>query len=334
MSAVIASASFLAWVTIEVMSYLNPSNTTAIVAAADWVVPVFVVTAGVAFVFPFFASVQGRVGFFPLFFGSFATLMVVTWLSGVMIHRDFLAFTTPAVLIYVTIFLRRIPDLHIVTRNRVATFARISSAVTVVFVLWIVWIMMMSYAIVTRTEPRWIESIAYNLVNGIIGILFLYVGTTLRERGKRTVIRCDGDWFIDDRNISELLSFQENRIVSVFLTQRDQTVTCYDLAAELRSLAEHAGGRLGGHPPGSVERRLVTAEDCERCLAVRRTATTCHTYRNLNNRIADTKKYLELLGVGTIVPAAENPRDVKEHGWRLRLFDDVTIGRSVRRSQR
>jgi hypothetical protein len=46
----------------------------------------------------------------------------------------------------------------------------------------------------------------------------------------------------------------------------------------------------------------------------------------LKNRINDAKKYLELLQIGTIVPAEENRREIKIAGWRLRLFDDVRLG--------
>ena len=57
------------------------------------------------------------------------------------------------------------------------------------------------------------------------------------------------------------------------------------------------------------------------------TAYDCATYRNLKNRINDAKKYLELLQIGTIVPAEENRREIKITGWRLRLFDDVRLVR-------
>lgn len=60
------------------------------------------------------------------------------------------------------------------------------------FLLWIGWLMMMSYTIVTRTEPRWIESTAYNLVNGLIGLGLLLTATTLGDRAKRTVV-CKGE---------------------------------------------------------------------------------------------------------------------------------------------
>jgi len=282
--------------------------------------PIYLASAVAAFLLPLSAAraPSGR-SFWIRFAGSFLLFVVVASICGAFIHRDFFAVTTPIILLYFTIFLYRIEDLGIV-RRRAVVFPLLARAVNVVFVLWVLWLMLMSYAIVTRAEPRWIESIAYNFTNGVLGLVMLYAGSTLYGRAKRSIrIHPDG-WYLDDRNISALLTPQEGRIIELLFAQPDRPITCRTLVDELYE---------------SEDRLSDARRECERCLAEEWTATQCSTYRNLKNRIADTKKYLELLQIGTIVPVSENSRDIKEHGWRLRLFDDVRViqnrSRSVRR---
>jgi hypothetical protein len=301
------------WIIIEVMTVLDPSATLPVSAPLTAVVPVYILSAAATFILPFvnvLPSTQLRGWrFFLRFVSTFVLLVLVAWYCGTTIHRDFLAFTTPAVLIFFTIFLYRIGDLEIIT-NRAVVFPRLARTATIVFALWIGWIMMMSYAIVTRTEPRWIESIAYNLGNGVLGLVMLYTGTTLYDRAKRTV-RFQGDgWYLDDRIVSSLVSPQEQQILHVLFSEPEHPITCSNLIRLLRI------GR---------EDNTDADQECRKCLTEQWTASQCSTYRNLKNRIGDIKKYLELLQIGTIVPVSENPRHIKESGWRLRVFDDVRI---------
>jgi hypothetical protein len=148
----------------------------------------------------------------------------------------------------------------------------------------------------------------------LIGLGLLLTATTLGDRAKRTVV-CKGESvYLDARNISGLLSPQEVRLVRAFLAAADHTHTC-------RSLLIYIQATDGGDDPVAV----VPTVDCDRCMELRWTASNCPAYRNLKNRINATKKYLELLQIGTIVPVSESPRETKEAGWRLRLFDDVRV---------
>ncbi|MDA3949273.1 MAG: hypothetical protein PF508_08600 [Spirochaeta sp.] len=310
MGVLIGAVSGVSWIVIEVMTILNPTDTVPIVVPASVYVPVYLFSAVAAVVLPTtaIATMEGRF-FWTRFVGSFVLLVGIAGACGAFIHRDFFAFTTTLILIYFTIFLYRIEDLGIV-RNRAVVFPLLARAALVVFVLWVLWIMIMSYAIVSRAEPRWIESIAYNFTNGILGIVMLYVGTTLYERAKRTVRFRDGGWHLDERNVSALLSPQECRIVQMLFSHPGQPITCRGLIGQLYE---------------NTDRHAEALRECTQCLAGQWTASQCSTYRNVKNRIADTKKYLELLQIGTIVPVSENSRDIKELGWRLRVFEDVRI---------
>jgi hypothetical protein len=306
---------FAAWITTLLMSWLNPTNTVAAGPIDGRVVIILAFGSIAALLLPFSLwKVTRHRRFYTVFAGSFALLLILTWWAANNFHRDFFSFGTQVVMIYFIIFLNRIDSLGIVT-NKQSVYPPISVGSIVAFALWTSWIMLMSYAIVTRTEPRWIESIAYNLVNGVIALLLLLSAGLIHRQSRRTVRVESGVIHLDDRNISELLSPQESLIAALFLTAPHRTLTC-------RQLVRMMSGR----------RDWSTTTDCERCLNDRWTASDCSTYRNIKNRIGDTRKYLELLQIGAIVPASENPRDIKETGWCLRLFDDVRLEGASRRA--
>jgi len=297
----------LAWVVIESMVCLNPSSTTGIYLVMPRGMWFLVLSPVVVFMLPYMsARAQTASGFFLRLGGSLMVLILLGWYAGVIIHRDFFSFPAQIVMLYTTLFLARIDSLEIV-RHKPEVYRFLHAGAMLMFSLWIMWLMLMSYTIVTRSEPRWIEASAYNLVNGMIGILLLYTASTLRDRAKR-VIRLDASViYLDHRDISAILSPQESLIVSLFLQEPGHMFTCDALFLALKREHLDDSGQAA----------------CGDCHKNRWNASKCHFFRNLKNRISDAKKFLELLQIGTIVPVSENPREIKENGWRLRLFDDV-----------
>lgn len=297
----------VSWIVIEVMVATNPSHTIPLQGDLVPVAAYFAVSALAMFGIPITTTRRRRArAFTSLLIAGFIALVGVIWYGGAFVHRDFFAFLSPLIVVYLTIFLYRIDSLGIIHRRQVYRY--LTTAILVIFSLWILWLMVAAYSIVTRSEPRWIEATAYNVMNGIIGLLLLYVAMVLRDRSQRLIRNEGGVWYLDDRDVSALLSPQENEIIDAFFREPDQVVTCFRLIEVL-------------HRNEGIEN--ASQEECSRCLTERWTASECKTYRNIKNRIAATKKYLELLQIGTIVPNAENPREIKEKGWRLRLFDDV-----------
>lgn len=63
--------------------------------------------------------------------------------------------------------------------------------------------------------------------------------------------------------------------------------------------------------------------NCLECINKKWTVSNCSSYKYIKNCISASKKYFEILQVGTIVPVSEHPREIKEMGWQLRFFDDV-----------
>lgn len=298
----------VSWLSIAAMAYLNPSATVpahAMSSLSGFILAVSSVCTVLLPVLPLRTRTQR--GFYPVYISTLALLISAAWLNANAIHRDFFTYMTQCVFLYVTIFVWRVPDLHIL-RYRKAAYRALFAGSLVVFVLWYLWLMAMAYAIVTRSEPRWIEATVYNVLNGISGLLLLLAAGNLWERSKKSVVVKDGHVELDGYDISQPLSPQENQLLIEFLRARGQALTC----ARLRRLTD------GGDAQSA-------AAECSACIAESWKPTSCTIYRHLKKQIAYAKKYLEITQIGTIVAVSANPREIKETGWQLRFFDDVRL---------
>jgi len=304
------------WFVIAVMAVLNPSGTVPMESLSLFGVALLAMGAICSWLLPYWSITRKSRGDFlsALLIGMIA-LIGLAWGGASVVHRDFFSFPSQVIMIYLTIGVYKIDELDVIRQKR-EVYPHIFTGAMVIFVLWIGWLMIMAYAIVVRQEPRWIESSVYNLFNGVIGITLVIAAATLKNRSKHSLKLLQDGIYLDDRNISKLLSPQENRIVSAFISAPSHTLTCQTLRARLNKTNDAAN-----EDPA----RIGPLDECERCIAENWTAYDCATYRNLKNRINDTKKYLELLQIGTIVPSEENRREIKITGWRFRLFDDVRL---------
>lgn len=259
MNVLISTLSFSAWVVIELMVSVNPSNTIAITPPGSGSRLFLAGSAGFAALMPFLAlRALGVRSFFLRFFVGFISLILMSWYAGTYLHRDFYTYSFQIVLLYMVIFLVRVKSLEII-RQRTRIFRIFSVSALIAFVLWVVWLMLMGYTIVTRQEPRWIEATAYNLINGLIAVLILYAAAVVHEQSKRTIYLVGDELYLDGRNLTVALSPQESFIVYSFLTASGHTLTCSFLRRLLYKGEE-------------VERDL---ESCARCLREKWTASKC-----------------------------------------------------------
>ena len=304
--------SFTAWGMIEVMVLLNPSDTIPVSAfgGIGWIM--FAISLSASFILPFVTAKQsGKTRFIISFICQFIVMISLTIVFGIFFHRDFYSYATQLILLSFLLVILKLDTVFIV-RNRTAVFKVITLACLVLFLTWIIWLIAMAYAIVTRSDPRWIEATGYNLVNGLIGLMMLAVAGYVWNKARKRLHFSGEGLYLDDRNISGMLSPQENRLIAAFLLADESSLTCRDLYSELKGSCDE-----------DFKEKTTAEPECRRCLYENWTVTACSNYRNYKNRIKDSKKYLELLQIGTIVPVSENPREIKEKGWRLRLFDDV-----------
>lgn len=246
--------------------------------------------------------------FTVLVFVTLGSHVAVVLLLGLGLHRDFFSLFFQIVAMYVIVVLRGIPlySEGPSLRQWIRSVHRVS---LIVFVLGFVWLMMMGYAISTRQEPRWAESIVYNIYFSVLlFILFLSIVQN-RERLFRQVHVTPQRFVVDEFDFSELLGTVNLRILYHMVETGDSPVTCSHLRGYLSPTDEAARDR-----------------ECSECLSKNYKASLCAPYRNLANRVRDIRKLLESADVGTIV-SPENKMRVLTEGWRLRLFEGVHVHR-------
>lgn len=318
--------SAVGWILIAAMVGTNPSGTLEAGAAQLVVGAVGVAGGAVAFLLPAGllkwarsstelprgSSLSRRNAVSSSIVASLLLLIAMAAVAATWIHRDFHSYYAQVILLHGTLFLLTFDSLFSV-RNKEIVYRLLFYAAAIVFGLMIVWLMLMSYAIVVRVEPRWIEATGYNVVNALIVFLFIGSAASLRERAKRVVRLETGRVLVEGKDVSSILTSQERQLLAAFLASPGVSWNCKELSLVL-------AGKTG------VDRVLgKELARCKECMANSWSPSKCSHYKNIKNRINDAKKYLELLGVGTIVPATAELRRIKEAGWRLRIFDDVRV---------
>ncbi len=285
------------------MTALNPSSTIPLKFGNTLDYVLFAIPLFIVFLMQHAAIKQNKMaGFFLLFTTQLFVMTFFVILFASFYHRDFYTYEAQVILLSFILILLKLDDiLNIKNRKPVYTF--LSKAVLAIFIMWTAWLMMMFYAIVTREEPRWIESIIYNFVNGIIGLLLLFNTGIMWHKACKGLYFKNGSLYLDNINFFENLSVQECEMIRAFLSAENKNLKCMDFSI-------HSGD-------DSHE------ELCRNCMEKDWTCTSCSYYKNYKNRIGKIKKYLELMQIGTIVPISDNPRKIKGAGWQLRLFDDI-----------
>lgn len=228
---------------------------------------------------------------------------------GLNLHRDYFTSFFQLILIYWLFFILK-TELFTTRYSKKHFYTFLFILNTVIFSMALVWIMFMGYAISTRQEPRWEESLVYNAYN--IALLFFLGAISLRlQLGRFRNVRISGnDLYFDNWNFSRYFSDLEKAIIIRFFTA-EGNITCGMLEDIIRKASNH-------------DTEIHSDWNCGECLERNYTATRCPKYKNLYNRILNIKKLFETLEIGAII-APENKMRIKEEGWKLRLFDDIRV---------
>lgn len=179
------------------------------------------------------------------------------------------------------------------------------------------WFSLMSYAIVTRTEPRWIESRFYNCYTFLLSVIMLFSSIGMQMKLYRTLNYRSGSWYIDDVPLSDRLKLnsKELLVLDTFLSE-ENAVNCSVLV-----------------PIISTDEPLVK-QRCNICHKKNQTASECDDFKKLKaNVIHPLNTKLEIAEIGAIIPAGDNRLKIKEHGWKLKFFNDIQIRRHTRKKQ-
>lgn len=241
------------------------------------------------------------------------TLIALSVAPAIIAHRDYysISFALPFVLTSVWLALRAQTGGRGPGREATRTAFYVA---TFVLVAGTVWTMLMGYAIATRQEPRWAESILYNLYNVLLLVLVYFQIVGLRDLFLRSLVISDVGTQINGYDVAPLLGPTSVETLRI-LAKRQGSVSCDELYNHLveSGHVNHEGKRW----------------TCDECKLRDFKVTMCPKYKTLYNRILEIRRVLETFDVGTVV-LPENRREIRDEGWRLRLFQDTRL--TVRRS--
>ena len=299
----------ISWMAVSLMVLLNPSGTLAKYDTSTMVD--IILWAGIPVGLSAFFFLMFRCTKKTLFFLLLCVLLVflataVFWAASVS-HRDYHTILFQFQLLLVSAMLLQLPEFGIV-RDRKKIYRALVTATFAVFFAFSVWLIFMGYAIVTRTEPRWIEATVYNFVGALILLVMLFSAVALRHKAYRILYLNNQEIIWEDRVISNELTGKEKEVLLLYL-QNLESCNCAQLTAAISSR---------------------TPESCRECHENGYSAIDCTAFRQAKKYTAALKRVLELLGAGTIVPVSDNYREIKQKGWRIRFFDDVLFHRSKR----
>jgi hypothetical protein len=295
----VTAACFLAasWLLVGIFAILFPGadNQAAAVAwGPAWAIPVVGGLAGLGWLA--LARRDAPPGRGITMAASLVIQIAMAIAAGLLVHRDFLSLPFQLVVIHYALLLETAPRM----RSRLFTdFAvRFYSFTLAIVAFFLIWIALMGYAIATRSEPRWLPSIAYNIFN--LGLCcFLYLANLgLRRKSMRELVVKDGCVLLDGLDITGLFS-----------------PSALPLACRL--LAAPPGNRLTCREALGLTGREDCGGDCDK-------ATNCAGYKYVYNRVHELKRVCQALKIGQIIDPDDRRRILVE-GWEFHLDPAVSL---------
>jgi hypothetical protein len=234
-----------------------------------------------------------------------AILSGTSILAALCVHRDFFtsAFQNLLSLPGILLAYIQLTNGHRLRKRTLRTLGRAGYVITIFFTEWLI---LMGYAIATRSEPRPVESIMYNLYNLVLVFFIFYVSHQLDRKGYATVISGKETLIINSRDISGMAGQKKTRLLYAFASAPDKTLRCPEIQTILSDGTD------------------TDADGCAQCVEQPAKAALCSKYRSTYNSILDLKKMLEILEIGSI-SASENRRNIITEGWKLNVFENVWL---------
>lgn len=252
---------------------------------------------------------QQKKHFFLIFSLSFVLQLCLLALCSIFIHRDFLTMVFQLFIMYPLILFSRY-KVAFAEPQEVIQSRRMYNLSVIFFVLWSVWLLLMGYALVTRQEPRWAESLIYNVYILILILMIFIHLLKFRSRMYRRVYITSAKIMIDNYDFTGFLGKVNLNIIHIFILNNNKNVTCSIISSSFSVRDQNNG--------------LSNKWNCAECLINGNKATLCSRYKTIYNKILNIKKLFESLEIGTII-SPDNKMNILTKGWKLRFFDDIRI---------
>jgi signal transduction histidine kinase len=260
--------------------------------------------------FVFLLNLKSKKLFLSLVITSLLITLILAIHLASVIHRDFYTMFFQLLTIHYTLFLLR-ADVDLVGFSRSKFIESIFSISKWYFIIITAWIIIMSYSIVIRSEPRWIESTFYNLYNFLLGISMLVIAIILKSKNYLHVKIDKKNIWVNENSISKHFSPIEFTILYSFFIHPQGKRNCASIIKFLQKNSESYADKNF---------------ECDECYIKDWAPSQCREFKGLKaNYISKIKTKIELAKIGTIISASENRKRIKEEGWELCLFNNVKV---------
>ena len=174
----------------------------------------------------------------------------------------------------------------------------------------LVWVILYGYYGIILKAPGTKNWILFNLYS--LGYLFIGLDAVFFMKSKLfTQVRITSDsLFIDDIDYSQLLGQKDIQVLRLFIQNNQYKTSCSVISKELL-LDKNENG-------------IIKLIDCETCIKEKQKATLCPYYRRIYNQVLKIKKFLETMGIGTIL-SPQNKMNIIRDGWILHIFENIRI---------
>ncbi len=213
------------------------------------------------------------------------------WLLGTHVHRDYFSAYMPAGLSCWVAYLVSFRGMMGVERAR-NQFRALTIASGLIWLTTMQWLILMSYSIVTRTEPRWAEATVYNLYNMVYLVILYWAWNRVYLNHQKTVLLLTPDHVSINGIDLSLVFGSGGRLTMLALVEawrQGGSMTC-------ATFHQRPGNGSG----------TCLAESCK--------VSQCTEYRNLYNQVLGVKKIVEAFKLGTI-QGPDNKRQIRTEGW-------------------
>ncbi len=231
-------------------------------------------------------------------FGARLALMAVggftlTTILGMSVHRDYLSMYYIEFLSFLIGYFEWLKADPAKERGKA-----LKLAVYLFLIAGLAWLVLVCYATVTRDEPRWAESIAYNAYVAACYLVFILSFSEVNFEKYRRLKVTQESLLLGDFNLTELMPERRRQILKILVAKEGRHVPCRELQKEQR-------------------------QGCASCAYKAVKITECPGYRYVYNEALFLSKFLEAFRIGRV--EATDARSMGEYGWRVLLDKDVEL---------
>jgi len=285
----------LTYILITVVSSFNISGKEAEIATP--VNALLVATATIVqliFIFFIYAS-KKKLHFFILLFTSAALNVIFAVVLSILIHRDYFTIPFQIIVIHYIMFVSKYQIVSL--KSFYLKTAQIVSYIVISALL--LWEIVVGYSIMTRTEPRWIESIFYNIYNLGLIVILCYNAIKISYIKKIKLELRDDCIYLNDIDLTKILNEDYVSLVKSMLNNKNKCYEIFNAEAKFQ-------------------------KNCEKCIKDNLSVECCEKFNILFNKIENIRKIMSFLRIGKIIVPINKDR-LKYEGWKVILSKDITI---------